>query len=239
MFGTFGYVSSYGVYQDLYNRTGTSSDSNISWIGSVQLFFTISMGLPAGKLLDNGYFKHSILAGTLIYLFRFGFSILVLKQTLTKDIISLFMLSLVRLDRYYQIFLSQGVGMGIGSGLIYLPSMAVQTHHWKKRRSMAMGIVITGKQSTMTYIRLSQSSLGQGSSFGGIVYPIMLNNLFNNSVGFAWGVRASGLLTLIVLGLANLLMSTGLPPLKDRPRAPATKLRDIVTDFPYMLTVSR
>lgn len=30
----------------------------------------------------------------------------------------------------------------------------------------------------------------QGSSLGGIVIPIMLNNLFNKkSAGFAWGVR--------------------------------------------------
>lgn len=57
---------------------------------------------------------------------------------------SLFMLSLSHVDRYYQLFLSQGVGMGIGAGLVYLPSLAVQAHHWQTRRAMAMGIAITG-----------------------------------------------------------------------------------------------
>jgi MFS family permease len=57
---------------------------------------------------------------------------------------SLFMLSLVHIDNYYQIFLSQGLGMGIGAGMIYTPAMAVQAHHWKARRSLVMGLVITG-----------------------------------------------------------------------------------------------
>ena len=58
------------------------------------------------------------------------------------------MVSLAHLNRYYQIYMSQGVGMGLGAGLIYLPIMAVQSHHWKARRVLAMGIVITG-MSTM------------------------------------------------------------------------------------------
>ena len=54
------------------------------------------------------------------------------------------MLSLAHPDKYYQIFLSQGLGMGIGSGLLYVPAMSIQAQHWTKRRPMAMGIVITG-----------------------------------------------------------------------------------------------
>jgi hypothetical protein len=66
---TFGYANSFGVYQDLYTRAGASTPSNISWIGSTQLFFTFAMGLPAGKLLDLGYFRHVILFGSLLYTF--------------------------------------------------------------------------------------------------------------------------------------------------------------------------
>jgi MFS family permease len=54
------------------------------------------------------------------------------------------MLSLVNINHYYQIFLSQGLGMGIGAGLVYVPAVAVQAQHWKARRSLAMGLVITG-----------------------------------------------------------------------------------------------
>jgi hypothetical protein len=58
---------------------------------------------------------------------------------------SLFMLSLAHFDQYYQILLAQGVGMGIGSGIIYVASLAIQVHHWTVRRSLAMGVVVTGK----------------------------------------------------------------------------------------------
>ena len=57
---------------------------------------------------------------------------------------SCFMLSLVRLDRYYQVFLCQGLGMGIGGGLLYLPALAIQAHHWKDHRAFALGVVSSG-----------------------------------------------------------------------------------------------
>jgi len=110
--------------------------------------------------------------------------------------------------------------MGIGSGLIYLPAIAVQAHHWRARRALAMGLVATG------------------SSFGGIVYPIMLNHFFHGSVGFAWGVRASAFLSLGFLALANCLMSARLPNNQNRPEVPKPKLRDIFTDAPYVIVNS-
>ncbi|KAA1479109.1 hypothetical protein DENSPDRAFT_893740 [Dentipellis sp. KUC8613] len=130
------------------------------------------MGLPAGKLLDLGYFRQTTLAGSIIYTF------------------SLFMVSLTHTDKYYQIFLSQGIGMGIGAGMLYVPVMAVQAHHWHVHRPLAMGIVISG------------------SSLGGIFFPIMLDQLFHGSAGYAWGVRASAFIVLALLALANVLMTT-------------------------------
>jgi hypothetical protein len=72
-----------------------------------------------------------------------------------------------------------------------------------------------------------------GSSVGGIIYPIMLNNLFNSSVGFAWGVRASAFLTLGLLAVANYLMSA--KPQGDIAGRRKPRLRDILTDTPFML----
>ena len=34
---------------------GTSTPSQVSWIGSVQVFLLFSLSLPAGKLFDDGY----------------------------------------------------------------------------------------------------------------------------------------------------------------------------------------
>ncbi|KAJ8516579.1 hypothetical protein ONZ45_g6114 [Pleurotus djamor] len=191
-----GYVSSFGVYEDIYTRSHAASASNIGWVGSTQLCLIFAVGLPAGKLLDKGYFRQTILAGSLIFL------------------LSLFALSLAHPAKYYQIWLSQGLGMGLGAGLIYAPSVVIQGHHWNQRKSFAMSIVALG------------------NSLGGVVFPIMLNRLLNGSTGFARGVRASAFLCLGLLVISNLLM-------KDNsaynPHLRKTSGHDILTDYPFWI----
>jgi hypothetical protein len=53
--------------------------------------------------------------------------------------------SLAHNDQFYQIFLSMGLGLGLGAGLLYMPAVAVQAHHWHKRRALAMGVVVSGQ----------------------------------------------------------------------------------------------
>ncbi|EMD32180.1 hypothetical protein CERSUDRAFT_58834 [Gelatoporia subvermispora B] len=210
-FCTFGAASSFGVYQDFYTLKGTGSSSAIAWIGSLQLCLDFAMALPAGKLCDLGYFHHIQIGGGLLYIF------------------SLFMLSITDVTKYYQVFLSQGVGVGIGSGIIYVPALTIQAHHWKKRRALAMGVVISG------------------GSWGGIIYPIMLNQLVQGSVGFAWGVRSMALMTLGLLMIANMCMKPRFVPssrktldsAQAKASAPTRKrsLSEIIFDPPYFLTV--
>ena len=54
------------------------------------------------------------------------------------------MLSLVQPHHYYQNILAQGVGMGLGMGLIFIPSLTVTSHYFRVKRSIAMGFVIAG-----------------------------------------------------------------------------------------------
>jgi len=129
------------------------------------------------------------------------------------------MLSLANPQKYYQLFLAQGVGMGLGSGLLLVPAMSVQSHHWRKRRSLAMGFVMTGER----LIRL---------------IPIMLNQLIHGRTGFAWGVRATAFLTLGLLVIANCIMTTRLPSAKQRPNDKPASLGAVVTDIPYMIALT-
>ncbi|KZT67592.1 MFS general substrate transporter [Daedalea quercina L-15889] len=200
-FCTFGYASSFGIYQDYYVLAGASTSSNISWIGSLQLFFLFFLGLPAGRLFDAGYFRALTVGGSVLYLF------------------CLFMLSLADPTKYYQILLAQGFGMGLGGGFMLVPALSLQGHYWKKRRGMALGLVLTG------------------SGCGGIIYPIMLNHLFNGSTGFHWGVRASGFLTLGLLVLAQLVMHTRLPSAKDRPPQPKPNILAVLADPPFAFSL--
>ncbi|GJJ08890.1 hypothetical protein Clacol_003110 [Clathrus columnatus] len=123
-----GAVYAFGVYQDYYTRVflNEHNPSTIAWIGSMQLFLLFFLGLPVGKLFDEGYFNHLIGIGSVIYLFSY------------------FMLSLAQPHSFYQVFLSQGVGVGLGMGMMYLPSVTLGFHYFKRRRGLAVGVASTG-----------------------------------------------------------------------------------------------
>ena len=57
-------------------------------------------------------------------------------------VLGLFMLSLAR--EYYQVFLAQAVCIGIGAGLLYLPSLALIGLSFSTKRSIAQGITTAG-----------------------------------------------------------------------------------------------
>ncbi|KAI0047179.1 MFS general substrate transporter [Auriscalpium vulgare] len=194
---TFGYTYSFGIYQDLYTRSHAASATRVSWIGATQVFLFIATGLPAGKLYDKGHFRVVVALGSVIYVF------------------SLMMLSIAHTDKYYQLFLSQGVGMGIGGGMVYVPALAVQAEHWRNRRTLAMGIASCGVP------------------VGGTFFPIMLNQLLHHSVSFGWSVRASAFLVLGMLVVANFCM-TAYPRKSANTSEQPTKLKDLITDAPYM-----
>lgn len=64
------------------------------------------------------------------------------------------MLSLAKPQRYFEVFLSQGVGMGLGLGLVFVPTISVVVHHFRQSKVMATGVVMSG------------------SSLGAVVFPI-------------------------------------------------------------------
>ncbi|KAH8116699.1 MFS general substrate transporter [Phellopilus nigrolimitatus] len=172
------YVNSFGVYEDLYVREylNHSSSSAISWIGSTQTFCLFSIGIFSGYAMDIGYFRQVMFAGSVLFVF------------------CLFMISISQPQKWYQLFLAQGIGLGIAIGSTYVPALGVVAHHFKRWRSLVMGVVASA------------------SSLGGVVHPIMLNKLIHGRLGFAWGVRCSAFLNLALLAVANALMTTRLPP---------------------------
>ncbi|GLB39003.1 putative major facilitator superfamily protein [Lyophyllum shimeji] len=67
-FVTLGYTNAHGVYNDFYVREYLSNypSSQISWIGSVQLFIVVSAGVVTGRAFDVGYFYHLMISGNTI-----------------------------------------------------------------------------------------------------------------------------------------------------------------------------
>ncbi|KAF8868883.1 major facilitator superfamily domain-containing protein [Mucidula mucida] len=193
---TIGNGQSFGVYQDYYTRVSLveMSPSQISWIGSIQLALMFGLGIVSGKLFDAGYFRSSMLFGGGLF------------------ITSLFMLSLVQPHHYYQNLLAQGFGMGLGMGMMLLPSTSVVSHYFRRRRSLAMGLVITG------------------GGLGSVIYPIILNRFFaDKRLGFAWGTRLLALIDLVLLILANLMMKT-------RRKYNILSLTSVLRDMPFWLS---
>ncbi|KAI0926615.1 hypothetical protein AcV7_005507 [Taiwanofungus camphoratus] len=205
-FCTFGYINAFGVYQDYYTTTflAQKSSSEISWIGSLQLCLMYAPGVFVGRAFDAGYFHHLEIAGSILY------------------VVCVFMLSLTKANQYYQVFLAQAVGMGLGLGMTFLPSLSIVSHHFRRRRALAIGIV------------------SSGSSVGGIVFPIMLNRLFQSPhVGFANGVRASGAVVGSLLLLGNCLMRTRLPSKRQTGMAHLAwrDVRNIIWDGAYLWSI--
>ena len=86
-----------------------------------------------------------------------------------------------------------GVLGGIGTSLIFTPSVSAIGHYFMRGRANATGIAAAG------------------GSLGGIIFPLMLQNLFPK-VGWAWAIRIQGFCILMLLVLANLLIRSRLPP---------------------------
>ncbi|KAJ8120306.1 hypothetical protein ONZ43_g2953 [Nemania bipapillata] len=179
----WGLTQTFGAFEELYVRTllSTTSPSAISWIGSVQVFFVIFLGAFTGPLFDAGYLRPLLAVGC--FLIVLGMATLSLATT------------------YYQVFLAQAVAVGIGSGLVYVPSLAlVSTLFPESTRPWAIGCV------------------NSGGSVGGIIYTFTLRGLVP-SIGFPWAVRAMALINLVVGALALAILLPYRPPQTTQRRA--------------------
>lgn len=77
-----------------------------------------------GTLFDRGYLRFLIQLGTFLVVF------------------GMMMLSLC--TQYWQVFLAQGLAVGLGLGCLFLPSVAVLAHYFSKKKSTALGIASAG-----------------------------------------------------------------------------------------------
>ncbi|KAI1633476.1 major facilitator superfamily transporter [Biscogniauxia mediterranea] len=99
------------------------------------------------------------------------------------QLLALFLASLC--TQYYQIFLTQGILLGASMSFIFCPAVAAVSRRLPDRRGLALGLAIGG------------------SSVGGIVWPIMLDQLlYSRIVSFGWLMRAVAFTMLPLLSVA-------------------------------------
>jgi MFS family permease len=83
---------------------------------------------------------------------------------------------------FWQFLLAQGVLLGISMALCTWPMVALVGQYFKRSRAAATGMVIAG------------------SSLGGIIWPIVIDRLLNNTrLGFPWTMRILGFIMIPLL----------------------------------------
>ena len=113
---------------------------------------------------------------------------------LTGTFLHVFGLMMTSLStQYYQILLAQGICSPIGASFIFYPAMSTIISWFFRRRALALGIMTAG------------------SSLGGVIFPIMVQNLIPK-IGFPWTMRVSAFLILGLLTIANLTVRSRIPP---------------------------
>ncbi|KAF7876705.1 hypothetical protein EAF04_001789 [Stromatinia cepivora] len=189
---TWGFINSFGVFQTYYVSTLQRPASDISWIGSIQIFLLFFVGTFTGRLTDAGYFRSVFLIGTII------------------GLVGIFMTSIS--TTYWQVFLAQGICMGLGNGCLFCPALATLSTYFSTKKSLVIGIAAAG------------------GATGGIVFPIMVQQLLPR-IGYGWTMRSLGLIQLVCLGVCNMGIRQRVPPRKSGALIDYASFRDV----PYML----
>lgn len=184
---TWGTVNSFGIFQSFYRTFLSRDPSDISWIGSMQVFFLFVIGVLTGRLTDAGFFRP---------VFAIGSALVVLGSLMASFA-----------TEYWQLFLSQGVCIGLGMGCLFCPVMAVLSTYFKRKRNLAIGIAISG------------------SATGGMIYPSMVRQLLPQ-IGFSWTMRAMALVQLVTLLVATIFMRPRLGPRRSGPLVELSAFRE-------------
>lgn len=190
MLAGFGLVNTIGVFSAYIstNQLSEYDESTVSWIFGLYVFMVFFCGLQIGPIFDAK--GPTILLAT-------GGALLVLSVMLLG----------VCTQLWHFIIAFSLVG-GVGTSLLFTPSIAAISHWFAVRRGSATGLAATG------------------GSFGGIIFPLMLQALFPR-LGWAWSTRILGFILLFLAAMSVLLCRSRLPPKKGD----ATSWRDMLPDF--------
>lgn len=123
---------------------------------------------------------------------------------------------------FWQLVLCQAVGIGIAMSFLFVPVYSAVAQRFKQSESLAIGVTLAG------------------GSLGGVVLPILLNNLIDK-IGFQWAVRVEAFLALVMLAAANVLLQS--LDIQDKVSTEeesthTSSFRDLVRDRLYVATVA-
>jgi len=164
-FNCWGINLSFGVFQEYYVNWLTPSllQSRVVLIGSVQLALMFILAIPVGRAFDSGWCRAILIPGAVLMC------------------VSQFLLSACQ--KWWELFLVQGIMMGIGMGMVFMTATLCLTTYFKNNIGIAMFIG------------------SAGSSIGGIVYAYVARQLLRH---------ANFRVTCLAMG--GIMLGTMIPP---------------------------
>ncbi|KAL9632182.1 MAG: hypothetical protein Q9164_005482 [Protoblastenia rupestris] len=186
LYNTSGLFEAYMSTQLLPNE----STSKVGWIFGIYAFVTWFLGVQVGPTFDAMGPTRLMLAGSVCTL---G-GILALSAC-TGDWTS-FLRAMIKTEigtDYYQIILAFSLLTGAGTSLIMNPAVASVAHWFNEGCGLASGIAWTG------------------SGIGGVIFPLMIQSLLPQ-VGWAWSLRAFGLILFVLCTVSVALCRSRVPP---------------------------
>lgn len=158
----------------------------------MQAFLLLIVGIASGPIFDAGYFQALIWSGSFLVVF------------------GMMMTSIA--TQYWQLMLAQGLCVGIGSGFLFIPSVAIVTTYFSTKKAFATGIAAAGSS-----FGEFPPSIDIDTFFstipGGVILPIVFFKL-QPQIGFGWATRVVAFVMLVTLSVPLAVMKTRLPPVK-------------------------
>ncbi|RFU27835.1 hypothetical protein B7463_g8499, partial [Scytalidium lignicola] len=176
MFTTCGLNFAFGVYQELYESMSASDDPNpftgaspaqIGLIGTLAVSL-MSLGAPLASAWCKSYSPRTItLVGGVIFAIA--------------NVLASFS------QKLWQFMLTQGILLGLGTCLTYIPAVTVSPGWFNKHRGLAIGIVTSG------------------TGVGGVAWAPTLRAL-NESIGFRNTLRFTGGISFLLVGFSSIML---------------------------------
>ncbi|PNS18486.1 Riboflavin transporter MCH5 [Sphaceloma murrayae] len=196
LLGVLGIMNSVGTFQAYIanNQLRDYSEADIGWIFGLYAFLAFFGGVQVGPIFDTRGPRLLIAAGSALVL------------------LSTFLLG--SCTQYWHFLLVFGLLGGVGTSLMFTPSISSIGHWFMVRRGLATGIAICG------------------GGLGGVIYPLMLQRLFTTT-SFAWATRAMGFTFILLFAIANLFIRSRLPPKPGSSVLPSPR---VFRSLPFTLT---
>lgn len=163
MFSTWGSNAGYGVFLNYYISSGKfegASEYDYALIGGIVVF--LAQGLAPFSVLAYKIFGFYTLCYAGVVIQTLGY---ILASFATK---------------LWQLYLTQGVLIGISFVMIYIPPTLVLPTYFKKHRAFAFGIAVSG------------------AGLGGLTFALSVNKLIQTTGDQKWALRMCGIVTLVV-----------------------------------------